>query len=32
MASTVVRARSLFDGTIIKQAVVDSFGKLTFRR
>ena len=32
MASTVVRSRSLFDGAIIKQAVVDSFWKLTFRR
>src|SRR5689334_2293743 len=32
MASTVVRSRSLFDGTIVKQAVVDSFWKLTFRR
>ncbi|HEY7252230.1 MAG TPA: potassium-transporting ATPase subunit KdpB [Methylomirabilota bacterium] len=32
MASTVVRSRSLFDGAIIKQAIVDSFGKLTFRR
>ncbi len=32
MASTVVRSRSLFDWPIIKQAIVDSFGKLTFRR
>src|SRR5262245_15625309 len=32
MASTVVRSRSLFDTAIIKQAVVDSFKKLTFRR
>jgi K+-transporting ATPase ATPase B chain len=32
MASTVVRSRSLFDGKIIKQAIVDSFRKLTFRR
>jgi len=32
MASTVVRSRSLFDTAIIKQAVVDSFRKLTFRR
>src|SRR5689334_754343 len=32
MASTVVRSRSLFDGTIVKQAVVDSFWKRTFRR
>ena len=32
MASTVVRSRSLFDAAIIKQAVVDSFKKLTFRR
>src|SRR5689334_22299705 len=32
MASTVVRSRSLFDWVIIKQAIVDSFGKLTFRR
>src|SRR5581483_8878353 len=32
MASTVVRSRSLFDWPIIKQAIVDSFGKLTLRR
>jgi potassium-transporting ATPase ATP-binding subunit len=32
MASTVVRARSLFDAAIIKQAIVDSFRKLTFKR
>ncbi|HEY7041490.1 MAG TPA: potassium-transporting ATPase subunit KdpB [Methylomirabilota bacterium] len=32
MASTVARSRSLFDGAIIKQAILDSFGKLTFRR
>ena len=32
MASTAVRSRSLFDGAIIRQAIVDSFGKLTFRR
>ena len=32
MASTVVRSRSMFDWPIIKQAMLDSFGKLTFRR
>ncbi len=32
MASTVVRARSLFDTTIVKQAIVDSFRKLTVQR
>src|SRR5712692_531630 len=32
MASTVVRARSLFDPAIVKQAIVDSFWKLTFPR
>jgi len=32
MASTVVRSRSLFDTGIVKQAIVDSFRKLTFRR
>ena len=32
MASTVVRARSLFDTAIVKQAIVDSFRKLTFQR
>jgi K+-transporting ATPase ATPase B chain len=32
MASTVVRARSLFDTGIVKQAIVDSFRKLTFQR
>ena len=32
MARTVVRSRSLFDRVIIKQAIVGSFGKLTFRR
>jgi potassium-transporting ATPase ATP-binding subunit len=32
MASTVVRARSLFDIAIVKQAIVDSFRKLTFQR
>ena len=32
MASTVVRSRALFDAAIIRQAVVDSFKKLTFRR
>src|SRR5437879_1568089 len=30
--ATSVKARSLFDATIIKQAVVDSFGKLTVQR
>ncbi len=28
MAGTVVRARSLFDPAIVRQAVVDSFRKL----
>jgi len=32
MARTVVRARSLFDTGIVKQAIVDSFRKLTFPR
>lgn len=32
MASTVVRSRSLFDTAIVKQAVVDSFRKLTVSR
>jgi K+-transporting ATPase ATPase B chain len=32
MASTVVRARSLFDIAIVKQAIVDSFRKLTVKR
>jgi K+-transporting ATPase ATPase B chain len=32
MASTVVRARSLFDTAIVKQAIVDSFRKLTVQR
>jgi K+-transporting ATPase ATPase B chain len=32
MASTVVRSRSLFDTAIVKQAIVDSFRKLTFQR
>ncbi|HEY7653290.1 MAG TPA: potassium-transporting ATPase subunit KdpB [Methylomirabilota bacterium] len=32
MASTVVRARALFETGIVKQAIVDSFRKLTFRR
>jgi K+-transporting ATPase ATPase B chain len=32
MASTVVRSRSLFDTAIVKQAVVDSFRKLTVPR
>jgi K+-transporting ATPase ATPase B chain len=32
MASTVVRARSLFDVAIVKQAIVDSFRKLTVTR
>src|SRR5712691_12628670 len=32
MASTVVRARSLFDVAIVKQAIVDSFGKLSVQR
>ena len=31
MASTV-KSRSLFDATILKQAIVDSFRKLTFQR
>ena len=31
MASTV-KSRSLFDPSILKQAIVDSFGKLTVRR
>ena len=30
MASTVARSRSLFDAGIVKQAIVDSFRKLTF--
>jgi K+-transporting ATPase ATPase B chain len=30
--ATSVKARSLFDATILKQAVVDSFGKLTVQR
>ena len=32
MASTVVRARSLFDVAIVKQAIVDWFRKLTVKR
>jgi len=32
MASTVVRAHSLFDIAIVKQAIVDSFRKLTVKR
>ncbi len=32
MASTVARSRSLFDTGIVKQAIVDSFRKLTFKR
>ena len=32
MASTVVRARSLFDVAIVRQAIVDSFRKLTVKR
>jgi K+-transporting ATPase ATPase B chain len=32
MAGTVVRARSLFDATIVKQAILDSFRKLGFKR
>ena len=32
MAGTVVRARSLFEAAIVKQAVVDSFRKLGFKR
>ncbi|HEY7649278.1 MAG TPA: potassium-transporting ATPase subunit KdpB [Methylomirabilota bacterium] len=32
MAGTVVRARSLFEAAIVKQAILDSFGKLGFRR
>ena len=31
MASTT-RVRSLFDSSIVRQAIVDSFRKLTFRR
>src|ERR1700756_719173 len=30
--ATSVKARSLFDGSIIKQAIVDSVGKLTVQR
>src|SRR5207244_12615251 len=30
--ATPVRARSLFDAAIIKQAIVDSFGKLSVQR
>ena len=32
MATTTVRARSLFETAIVKQAIVDSFRKLTFKR
>ena len=32
MATTAVRARSLFETAIVKQAIVDSFRKLTFTR
>src|SRR5712664_596374 len=32
MATTAVRARSLFETAIVKQAIVDSFRKLTPRR
>jgi K+-transporting ATPase ATPase B chain len=32
MAGTVVRARSLFDAAIVKQAILDSFRKLGFKR
>ncbi|HEY7040486.1 MAG TPA: potassium-transporting ATPase subunit KdpB [Methylomirabilota bacterium] len=32
MPTTAVRARSLFEGAIVKQAIVDSFRKLTFPR
>jgi K+-transporting ATPase ATPase B chain len=32
MAGTVVRARSLFEAAIVKQAILDSFRKLGFRR
>src|SRR4029434_3444494 len=32
MATTAVRARSLFETAIVKQAIVDSFRKLTFQR
>src|SRR6266540_7210978 len=32
MASTAVRARSMFDAAILTRAVADSFRKLTFRR
>src|SRR5258705_8586062 len=32
MATTTVRGRSLFETAIVKQAIVDSLRKLTFRR
>ena len=32
MAHTVVRSRSLFEAAIVRQAIVDSFRKLTVRR
>src|SRR5258708_8698848 len=32
MATTAVRARSLFETAIVKQAIVDSFRKLTVKR
>jgi K+-transporting ATPase ATPase B chain len=32
MAHTVVRSRSLFEPSIVRQAIVDSFRKLTFKR
>ena len=32
MASTVVRARPMFDAAIVEQAILDSFRKLTVRR
>ena len=32
MAHTVVRSRSLFEASIVRQAMVDSFRKLTFKR
>jgi potassium-transporting ATPase ATP-binding subunit len=32
MATTAVRARSLFEAAIVRQAIVDSFRKLTFTR
>ena len=32
MAGTIVRARSLFEAAIVKEAILDSFRKLGFRR